>query len=112
MKILIQTPEDSLSLENGVIKTVVNGSAHSFPIGELEEAIILTTDVVPFYDDMGLALRMKDGTAVFILSGHRDYEPFLFDQLGKSVEIDYEAIIQASSCTENRIFIIYKQQEV
>ena len=50
MKILIQTPEDSLSLENGVIKTVVNGSAHSFPIGELEEAIILTTDVGPFYD--------------------------------------------------------------
>lgn len=110
MKILIQTPEDRLSLENGVIKAFSEGTEHSFPIDELAEAIILTTDVGPLYDDMGLALRMKDGTAVFILSGHGDYEVFLFDQLGKAVEIDYEAIIQASACTENKIFIIYKQE--
>lgn len=110
MKILIQSPDDRLSLENGVIKAVANGSCHGFPLSELAEAIILTTDVGPFYDDMGLALRMKDSTAVFILSEHRDYDPFLFDQLGKAVEIDYEAIIQASSCTENKIFIIYKQE--
>lgn len=110
MKILIQTTQDSLSLKNGIIKAVSEGKEYSFPIGDLEEAIILTTDVGPLYDDMALAFRMKDGTAVFILSGHRDYEAFLFDQLGKAVQIDYEAIIQASACTENKIFIIYKQE--
>ena len=46
---------------------------------------------------------------VFILSGHRDYDPFLFQQLGKSIEIDYEAIIQASAYTDNKIFRIYKR---
>ena len=109
MKILIQTPDDSLSLENEIIKTIADGITCSFPLSELTEAIILTTNVGPFYDDMGLALRMNDGTAVFIMSEHRDYDPFLFDQLGKNVEIDYEAIIQASACTENKIFKIYKR---
>jgi len=109
MKVLIETPEDRLFLENGIIKAIADSTEYSFPLEKLEEAVILTTDVGPFYDDMGLALRMDDGTAVFILSGHRDYDPFLFEQLGKSIEIDYEAIIQASSCTENKIFRIYKR---
>lgn len=109
MKVLIQTNEDRLFLENGIIKAVADGTEHSFLLNELAEAVILTTDVGPFYDDMGLALRMNDGTAVFIMSEHRDYENFLFKELGKNVEIDYEAIIQASACTENKIFRIYKR---
>lgn len=112
MKILIQTPDDRLSLENGIIKAVVGEKKFHFPIEELCEAILLTTDVGPFYDDMGLAMRMKDGSAVFIMSEHKDYSEFLFNSLGKAVELDYEAIIAASQCTENKIFIIYKQQEV
>ncbi|WP_019680917.1 hypothetical protein [Ruminococcus flavefaciens] len=109
MKVLIETPEDSLSLENEVIKAVSEGAEHCFLLERLEEAVVITTDMGPFYDDMGLALRMDDGTAVFILSGHRDYDPFLFQQLSKSIEIDYEAIIQASACTDNKIFRIYKR---
>lgn len=109
MKILIQTPDDRLSLENGIIKAIADDIEYSFPLRYLTEAIILTTDVGPLYDDMGLAMRMNDGTAVFIMSEHRDYDSFLFEQLGKNLEIDYEAIIQASACTENRIFRIYKR---
>ena len=44
------------------------------------------------------------------MSSHPDYQTFLFDQFGKSVKIDYDKIIEASTCTENKIFEIYKKE--
>lgn len=110
MKIRIETDNDRLFLENDVIKAIADGVEHTFNISEVEAALILTTDLGPFYDDMGLALRIDSETAVFIMSSHPDYKNFLFDEFGKTVAIDYNEIIKASTCTENKIFVIYKKE--
>ena len=109
MKILITGENDRLSLQDGIIKARSEGKEYTIDISRVEQAVIITTDQGPFYDDMALALRADDGNAVFILSSHPDYETFLFDSLGKALEIDYSAIIAASSCTENKIFVIYNR---
>ena len=109
MKIKIQTAADSLSLENGKIRAFAEGTEHIFDISEVEAALIITSDLGPFYDDMCLALRISSQTAVFIMSGHPCYSAFLFDQLGKTLELDYNMIIKASSCTENNVFVIFKR---
>ena len=67
----------------------------------------MTTDLGPFYDDMGLAVDVGNNTVIFIMSEHKCYSSFLFDQIGKVLPIDHHKIIDASSCTENSIFEIY-----
>ncbi len=86
-RIQVKTEEDSLFLED------------------------LTTDLGPFYDDMGLAVDVGNDEVIFIMSEHRCYKSFLFDQIGKVLPIDYQKIIDASSCTENRVFEIYRKAE-
>lgn len=109
MKIRIDL-NDRLLLENEVIKAITADGEQKFHISEVKTAMIITTDLGPFYDDMGLALNIDQETAIFIMSSHPDYQTFLFDQFGKSVKIDYNKIIAASTCTENKIFEIYKKE--
>lgn len=109
MKILIQDPEDSISLMNEEIHAVSNGKEYVVRIENIAEVITITSDIGPFYDDMTLAMRADDGTAFFVMSEHRDYDSFLFDQLGKEFELDYQPIIAASQSIENKIFILYKR---
>lgn len=109
MKIRIDS-NDRIFLENDIIKAITADGEQKFHISEVEAAMIITTDLGPFYDDMGLVLHIDSETAVFIMSSHPDYQTFLFDQFGKSVEVDYNKIIEASTCTENKIFEIYKKE--
>ena len=100
---------DSLCLEDGRIWAVVSGREFNFDLSEIEEALIITTDLGPFEDDMCLALRIDSETAIFIMSAHPCYSVFLFDQLGSAVELDYEQIIKASQSIGNAVFSIYKR---
>lgn len=110
MKIKIQNENDSLKMENDIIKAFSAGKVFEFNIRELQKAMIITTDLGPFYDDMCLALQFKSEATVFIMSGHSEYQAFLFDQLGKSIKLDYEKIISATTCIENNIFVIYENE--
>lgn len=110
MKIKIETADDRLSIENGKIKAIVNNNEYSFFVSEVEQVLIITTDLGPFYDDMCLAVRINEETAIFIMSEHPCYNEFLFDQLGKEIQLDYDSIIKASTCTENDIFVVYKRE--
>ena len=107
--IKIETNEDSITLIDNCIKANVSSIEYSFSIDEVEKIVILTTDMGPFYDDMGLAVDVGNDTAIFIMSEHRCYKTFLFDQIAKVFPIDYQKIIDASICTENNIFEIYKK---
>lgn len=109
MKIKIQTAADSLTLENGRIRAFADGTEHLFDISEVEELLIITGDLGPFYDDMCLAVRINAETAIFIMSEHPCYTPFLFDGPGKAPDIDYNAIIKASTCIENNVFVVFKR---
>lgn len=109
MKIRIEK-NDTLCVKGGSIEAVSRNEKYSFDKSEIEEIVMITTDNGPFFDDMGLAIRINAETAIFIMSGHPLYEKFLFDELGKLVSIDYNAIIRASSCTENKIFPLYRRE--
>lgn len=102
---------DTLSLIGGKIHALAGGIEYAFELSEIEEVIIITNDLGPFYDDMCLAIKMDGETAIFIMSEHPMYQAFLFDQLGKAVVIDYNKIIEASLCTENNIFVLYKRND-
>ena len=110
MKIKVETTNDNLLMENGKIKAVVKGEEYFFNIEDIEQVLLITSDLGPFYDDMCLAVRIDEETAIFIMSEHPDYEQFLFDQLGKVIELDYELIIKASTCIENNVFVIYEKK--
>lgn len=110
MKIKVETTNDNLLMENGKIKAVVKGEEYFFNIEDIEQVLVITSDLGPFYDDMCLAVRIDEETAIFIMSEHPDYEQFLFDQLGKVIELDYELIIKASTCIENNLFVIYEKK--
>lgn len=107
MKICVNTDEDSLMLTDGRIWASVDSKEYIYDLDYVEKLVILTTDMGPFFDDMGLAIEFINGDVIFIMSDHRCYETFLFDQIGKVLPIDYQQIIEASSCTENSVFEIY-----
>lgn len=110
MKIRVEEKNDKLTMEDGKIKAVVKNKPYFFAVSDIEQVLIITTNLGPFYDDMCLAIRIDEETAIFIMSEHPSYRSFLFDQLGKAIKLDYDAIIKASTCTENHIFVVYKRE--
>lgn len=59
---------------------------------------------------MCLAIRIDESTAIFIMSEHKLFNNFLFEQLEKSLPLDHQSIIDASLCKENHIFLLYEKQ--
>ena len=108
--IKVETNDDSLHLINNEIYAMVDNHEYVFMIDSVEKIVILTTDVGPFYDDMGLAVDVGNDTAIFIMSEHRCYKNFLFDEIAKVLPIDYQKIIEASTCIENKVFEIYRKK--
>ena len=106
-KILIQSKNDFVLLEDENIKVFVDSKECSFDISDIKRVLIITTDKGPLYDDMCLVVEMGEETAIFVMSEHPSYETFLFEQLGKILKLNYNEIIQASMSIDNKIFVIY-----
>lgn len=102
---------DTICVKDGKIAVVFKGNEYVFGKEEIESAMIITTDKGPFYDDMCLAIRIDAETAIFVMSEHPQYSEFLFDELKRLIPVDYGKAIEASVCTENNIFFLYKRQE-
>lgn len=100
---------DTVCVKDGKIAVFFENKEYSFAKEEIEAAMIITTDKGPFYDDMCLALRIDSETAVFVMSEHPCYKAFLFDELKTLVKVDYSKVIEASTCTENNIFFLYRR---
>lgn len=101
---------DTICVKDSKVSIVFKNTEYSFAKEEIEAAMIITTDKGPFYDDMCLAIRIDSETAVFVMSEHPQYSGFLFDELKTLVDIDYGKAIEASTCTENNIFFLYKRE--
>ena len=101
--------DDTICVKDGKISVVFEDKEYSFTKEEIEAAMIITTDKGPFYDDMCLAVRIDSETAMFVMSEHPQYGGFLFDELKTLIEIDYGKVIEASSCTKNKIFFLYQR---
>ncbi|MDE6731321.1 MAG: hypothetical protein K2J77_00400 [Oscillospiraceae bacterium] len=103
---------DTICVKDGKIAVVFKDKEYLFAKEEIEAAMIITTDKGPFYDDMCLAIRIDSETAIFVMSEHPCYKEFLFDELKTLIKIDYNKVIEASTCTENNIFFIYKRDDL
>ena len=101
--------EDELYLEEQEIHAIINGQEYIYSLDVIEKIVMLTTDLGPFYDDMGLAIDVGNETAVFIMSEHECFQPFLFEQIGKVLPIDFQKVIDASMCKDNNVFEIYRK---
>lgn len=110
MKIRIEN-DDKIFNKDNRIEVYAQNEKYSFDSSEIEEIHIITTDMGPFYDDMCLAIRFRreEDVVVFMMSEHPLYRHFLFDELKHIVSLNFQAIIDASACTENKLFLIYKR---
>ena len=113
MKICIEN-DDKISVRDNCIEICTKSDKYCFDSSEIAQIDMITTDKGPFYDDMCLAVKISrkdnaDNAVIFIMSGHPLFKKFLFDELKQLVDLNYEAIIEASACVENRIFPVYKR---
>ena len=103
--------EDSLKVMDNKIVANVGGQELEFDIDAVSKLVVYTTCMGPLHDDMGLIIALSDDTSIRIMSGHECYESFLFDGLCKALPIDNKKIIEASGCTEPKMFLIYKKSD-
>ena len=106
-KICIESEADSLSIVGDKIYAVAASKEYIYDLSSINKIVLFTTDSGPIYDDMGLAVDVGNDEVIFIGSEHKCFSPFLYDQTGKALPIDYQQIIEASTCTDNGIFEIY-----
>jgi hypothetical protein len=106
-EIYINSNEDSLSLDGNIIRAVSDSKEYCFDLSEVSKLVILTSDTGPFDEDMWLVVYVGTDDMIFIPSGHKCCDVFLFDQIGKVLPIDHKNIIEASSCTENKEFVLW-----
>jgi len=103
-------PGDSLFLKDDKIYVVKDKKKHIYKVSSIQTILIVTTDQGPFLADTVMAIALDNYTVIFMMSEHECYAPFLFDQIGKVLTIDYQKAIEAASCTENNTFVIYSRE--
>ena len=108
--IRVETESDSLCLVGDKILAVVDSKEYIYDLSSINKIVLFTTDSGPIHDDMGLAIDVGNNDVLFIMSEHKCFRPFLFDQIGKVLPIDFQKVIDASVCTEKRVFEIYVKQ--
>ena len=108
-EIRIETKEDSIYLEDQNIQALASGQEYLFALSAVKRIVVLTMDLTPFLDNMCLAVDMGNDTVIFIMSQHECFKPFLFDQIGEALPIDYDQVIAAADSTEDNVFEIYSR---
>ena len=105
--IRVEAVKDSICLVNNDILVVVNSKEYIYGLSSVNKMVLFTTDLGPSHDDMGLTIDVGNSDEITIMSEHRCFSPFLFDQIGKALPIDFQKIIDASTCTVNGVFELY-----
>lgn len=108
----IEADNDCLFLKDNMIHAVVQEEQFIIPLCSVKRIFLLTTDTGPLKDDTGLAIEANNSTVVLIMSEHKCFSSFLFDQIGKFLPIDFQKIAEASVCTENKIFKLYANESL
>lgn len=97
---------DLISCDSKSIKIEINSATTEIVISSVDKISIFTTDKGPFNDDMALAIFALNNVYL-IKSEHPLYQHLLFEEIGKALALDYQAIINASSNCSNAEFIIF-----
>lgn len=88
--IRVEAVTDSICLVNNEILVVVNSKEYIYGLSSVNKMVLFTTDLGPFHDDMGLIIDVENNDEITIMSEHSCFSPFLFDQIGKALPIDFQ----------------------
>ena len=108
-RIRVETENDSFCIIGDKVHAVVNSNEYIYKLSSINKIVLFTTDSGPLYDDMGLAIDVGNTDVIFIMSEHKCFSPFLFDQVGKVLPIDFQKVIDASTCIDDGVFEIYEK---
>jgi hypothetical protein len=106
-EIRITNENDSLILKDNEIHAFADNSEHVYNLSVLSRSEIISSNSKQGNIEKSLVLYIGDDTAIFINSGHKCFEPFLFKQLNSSLSLNHKKIIDAMGCTEDNTFEIY-----
>lgn len=102
IKSIVAKAEDKLFYIDKTIK-IANEKIN---LEELLKITLVTTDKGPAIDDMALLLVQSDGL-VIVPSEHPDFMNTIM-QLNKDFPINYQKVIDAQSCTQNQVFVLWQ----
>lgn len=100
---------DSATCEDTSIKFTIEEKPYSFDVSEIDKVSIFTTDKGPLIDDVALAVFF-DANMFLLPSEHPQYQPFLFDNIYKMLEVNYDEVIKSTTCVDNAEFVIYEKK--
>ena len=108
MSVFILKNNDTAEISGSEIHIIISGKAFCLKIDEILKIAILTTDQGPFSDDAALAVTAEE--SVFLIPSENSlFGKFLFDGIAEKITIDFQKAIEASSCTENAEFVLYRK---
>ena len=105
--ILIKEKGDSVLLKENVIHALSGGKEYTFDLSSVNVIFLVTTDEGCVCDDLYIKIDAESAEMI-IMSEHECFWPFLFEQLGKALELDYQKIIEAQFSVDNKEFEIYR----
>ena len=105
--ILIMEKGDSVLLKENAIHAFSVGKKYTFDLSSVNVIYLVTTDEGPVCDDLYMKID-AESAEIIIMSEHDCFWPFLFEQLGKALELDYQKIIEAQFSVDNKEFEIYR----
>lgn len=111
-EVLIGENDDVVYDENAKTLEFVIGNVKSVvPVGQVEKIQMCTSDGGPFVDDMWTEIYVP-GHMYKLMSGNPKSQPIIFDILSHAFPMDLEKIVEASTCTMNRTFLLYEREKV
>lgn len=105
--IRITNENDSLILKDNEIHAFADNNEHVYNLSTLSRLEIISSSSEPDNIEKYLVLYIGDDTAIFINSGHKCFQPFLFNQLNSNLSLNHKRIINAMGCTGDATFEIY-----
>ncbi len=105
--IRITNENDSLILKDNEIHALADNNEHVYNLSTLSRLEIISSSSKLDNIEKYLVLYIGDDTEIFINSGHKCFQPFLFNQLNSNLSLNHKRIIDAMGCTEDATFEIY-----
>ncbi|MBO4457877.1 MAG: hypothetical protein J5802_09165 [Butyrivibrio sp.] len=111
-QIRIENEADSLYVQDGVIHAIVNNMDYPFMLSAITRITAVPTNIGDTYNIVSVSVFVGYDTVICIMSDHRSYTSFLFDQLGKMLPINFQRLNEAGVCKYYGEFEIYVNMQM
>ena len=92
----------------GLRREISDGTVEEIRWAQLKKVVIVTTDEGPYCEDLFFILEEEQGGT--IVSNEWATRLALLKELEKLPYFDFEALIEAMACTDNKSFLCWQRQ--